>query len=82
MEALARSRWSADPQLLKRRVSDLREQNPMLGHRGVRLLLSYPEIVDMQARAVFEAVADVQHSHWNATDSGNHGAAGCFAHGA
>jgi pyruvate, orthophosphate dikinase len=32
----------------------------MLGHRGVRLLLSYPEITDMQARAIFEAVAHVQ----------------------
>ena len=60
IEALARAS-GADPAVLKRRIADMREQNPMLGHRGVRLLLSYPEIVDMQARAVFEAVADVAH---------------------
>jgi pyruvate, orthophosphate dikinase len=58
IEALARSS-GADPAVLKRRIADMREQNPMLGHRGVRLLLSYPEIVDMQARAVFEAVVEV-----------------------
>ena len=48
-----------DPAALRRRVAELREQNPMLGHRGVRLLLSYPEITDMQARAIFEAAANV-----------------------
>ena len=58
IEALARA-LSVDATALKNRIQDLREQNPMLGHRGVRLLLSYPEIVDMQARAVFEAVAEV-----------------------
>jgi pyruvate, orthophosphate dikinase len=61
IDAVAKS-LNADPSLLRRRISELREQNPMLGHRGVRLLLSYPEIVDMQARAVFEAVAEVQKS--------------------
>ena len=40
---------------VRRRVSDLHEANPMLGHRGCRLLISYPEIVEMQARAIFEA---------------------------
>jgi pyruvate, orthophosphate dikinase len=59
MEAVAKS-LNADAALLRRRVTELREQNPMLGHRGVRLLLSFPEIVDMQARAIFEAVAEVQ----------------------
>ena len=49
-----------DPAALRRRVAELREQNPMLGHRGVRLLLSYPEITDMQARAIFEAAANVE----------------------
>ncbi len=49
-----------DPAALRRRVAELREQNPMLGHRGVRLLLSYPEITDMQARAIFEAAIHVQ----------------------
>ncbi len=61
IDALARA-LNADVTLLRRRIQDLREQNPMLGHRGVRLLLSYPEIVDMQARAIFEAVADVAKS--------------------
>ncbi|MDE2445503.1 MAG: pyruvate, phosphate dikinase [Alphaproteobacteria bacterium] len=51
-----------DPAALRRRVAELREQNPMLGHRGVRLLLSYPEITDMQARAIFEAAANVAKS--------------------
>lgn len=47
---------------LRKRVVELSEQNPMLGHRGVRLLLSYPEITDMQARAIFEAAAVVEKS--------------------
>jgi len=46
------------PVLLKR-VEDLHEQNPMLGHRGCRLGVSYPEITEMQARAIFEAAAQV-----------------------
>ncbi len=58
IEALART-LGVDPSNFKKRVLDLREQNPMLGHRGVRLLLSYPEITDMQARAIFEAAAAV-----------------------
>ncbi|MGB7369799.1 pyruvate, phosphate dikinase [Erythrobacter sp.] len=45
---------------LKRRASELHEFNPMLGHRGCRLGISYPEIYEMQARAIFEAVCDVQ----------------------
>ncbi len=40
---------------LHRTVDDLRESNPMLGHRGCRLGITYPEITEMQARAVFEA---------------------------
>jgi pyruvate,orthophosphate dikinase len=42
------------------RVQALHEFNPMLGHRGCRLGVSYPEISEMQARAVFEAAAKVQ----------------------
>jgi pyruvate, orthophosphate dikinase len=42
------------------RANKLHETNPMLGHRGVRLGISYPEIYEMQARAIFEAVAEVQ----------------------
>ena len=45
--------------VLKRRVSELHEFNPMLGHRGCRLGISYPEIYEMQARAIFEAAVAV-----------------------
>ena len=41
------------------RVTALHEQNPMLGHRGCRLGISYPGITEMQARAIFEAAAEV-----------------------
>ncbi|MGO6677188.1 pyruvate, phosphate dikinase [Rhizobium leguminosarum] len=41
--------------VLRQRVDALHEFNPMLGHRGCRLAISYPEIVEMQARAIFEA---------------------------
>ncbi len=51
---------SAD--LIAKRVHELHEQNPMLGHRGCRLGISFPEITEMQARAVFEAAAEVQKS--------------------
>ena len=44
-------------QLILDRVNELKEVNPMLGHRGVRLGMSYPEIYEMQARSIFEAVA-------------------------
>jgi len=41
------------------RIADLHESNPMLGHRGCRLGISYPEITEMQARAILEAAVDV-----------------------
>jgi pyruvate,orthophosphate dikinase len=41
------------------RVAELHEANPMLGHRGCRLGITYPEITEMQARAIFEAACDV-----------------------
>ena len=44
---------------IQQRVAQLHEFNPMLGHRGCRLGIAYPEITEMQARAVFEAAADV-----------------------
>ena len=44
---------------LRRRVAELHEFNPMLGHRGCRLGITYPEIYAMQARAIFEAAVDV-----------------------
>jgi pyruvate,orthophosphate dikinase len=45
---------------ISRRVSELHEFNPMLGHRGCRLGITFPEISEMQARAIFEAAAQVQ----------------------
>ena len=47
------------PDIVSDRVRALHEENPMLGHRGCRLGISYPEITEMQARAVFEAAAQV-----------------------
>ena len=47
---------------LKRRAGELHEFNPMLGHRGCRLGITYPEIYEMQARAIFEAVCVVKAS--------------------
>ncbi len=45
--------------VLRRRVLALHENNPMLGHRGVRLGISYPEITEMQVRAILEATAEL-----------------------
>ena len=45
---------------ISRRVHELHEFNPMLGHRGCRLGITFPEISEMQARAIFEAAAEVQ----------------------
>ena len=45
---------------MMRRAMDLAESNPMLGHRGCRLGISYPEIYEMQARAIFEAQIEVE----------------------
>jgi len=48
--------------VLKRRVLALHENNPMLGHRGVRLGISFPEITEMQVRAILEATAELLRS--------------------
>ncbi|MSR65123.1 MAG: pyruvate, phosphate dikinase [Verrucomicrobiae bacterium] len=45
---------------IAKRVDELHEMNPMLGHRGCRLGIVYPEITEMQARAIFEAAAQVK----------------------
>ncbi len=45
---------------LKRRAAELHEFNPMLGHRGCRLGVTYPEIYEIQARAIFEAACDLE----------------------
>ncbi len=47
-----------DPAKLKRRAAELHEFNPMLGFRGVRLAIAYPEIAEMQARAIFEGAVE------------------------
>ena len=47
---------------IKKRVEDLHEFNPMLGHRGCRLGISYSEITEMQAQAILEAAILVQKS--------------------
>ncbi len=44
---------------IKKRVTELHELNPMLGHRGCRLGIAYPEITEMQARAILEAAAEL-----------------------
>ncbi|MEA3004212.1 MAG: pyruvate, orthophosphate dikinase [Sphingomonadales bacterium] len=49
----------ADVETLRRRAGELHEFNPMLGHRGCRLGITYPEIYEMQARAIFEAAVAV-----------------------
>jgi len=49
-----------DVNYVKHRTHQLQEQNPMLGHRGCRLGISYPEIYEMQARAIFEAASIVK----------------------
>ena len=54
IEEVARA-MNADPRRLQDRVRELAEFNPMLGFRGCRLAIAYPEIAEMQARAIFEA---------------------------
>jgi len=49
---------NADPKKLADRSRELREFNPMLGFRGCRLAIAYPEIAEMQARAIFEAAVE------------------------
>ena len=49
-----------DAEKLRQRTNDLKEFNPMLGHRGCRLGITYPEIYEMQARAIFEAAIEVE----------------------
>jgi pyruvate, orthophosphate dikinase len=50
----------ADPQKLADRARELSEFNPMLGFRGCRLAIAYPEIAEMQARAIFEAAVEAE----------------------
>src|SRR5579864_8581248 len=52
----------ADPKRLADRARELHEFNPMLGFRGCRLAIAYPEIAEMQARAIFEAAVEAERS--------------------
>lgn len=56
LEAIG-SQMGLTPRDVKRIAGNLREQNPMLGHRGCRLAISWPEIYDMQSEALFEAMS-------------------------
>ena len=48
-----------DPERMKEKAASLRESNPMLGHRGCRLGITFPEVYEMQARAIFEAACSL-----------------------
>jgi pyruvate,orthophosphate dikinase len=56
----------SDLATMRRRVSELAEANPMLGHRGCRLGISFPEIYEMQARAIFEGAIAIGRETGNA----------------
>jgi len=51
-----------DVEVIARRVEQLHESNPMLGHRGCRLCITYPEILEMQVRAIIEAAVECKKS--------------------
>jgi pyruvate,orthophosphate dikinase len=59
LEEVARAA-GVEPRAMRRRVAELREANPMLGLRGCRLGVLFPEIYEMQARAIFEAALEVE----------------------
>ncbi|MFH1429591.1 MAG: putative PEP-binding protein, partial [Candidatus Margulisiibacteriota bacterium] len=61
IEALAKD-MGVSFDILKKRVSALHEFNPMLGHRGCRLGITFPEIYDMQVRAIIQAAIDIKKS--------------------
>ncbi len=66
---------------MRRRAAELAEANPMLGHRGCRLGISYPEIYEMQARAIFEGALAVAKETGNGAGAGDHDPAGRHAQG-
>ncbi len=55
-----------DVKELESRINELHEQNPMLGHRGCRLGISFPEIYEMQCRAIFEALVECKNKKYKA----------------
>ena len=66
IEALAKAKGKTVAQI-KQYITDLHEVNPMMGHRGCRLTVTYPEIAVMQTKAVIKAAINVQKKHpdWN-----------------
>src|SRR5262249_11341461 len=69
-QAALASKMGVKVEDIARRVTELHEQNPMLGHRGCRLGISFPEVTEMQARAIFEAAAEVKKSGVKVTPEG------------
>ena len=59
IEEVARS-LNLSAKEVKDRILELHEENPMLGHRGCRLGISFPEIYEMQCRAIFEAIVELK----------------------
>ena len=64
-----------DAKRLKERAAELAEFNPMLGFRGCRIAIAYPEIAEMQARAIFEAAVEAAKKTGEAGGAGGDGAA-------
>jgi len=54
----AADKIGVDVEVVARRVEQLHESNPMLGHRGCRLCITYPEILEMQVQAIIEAAVE------------------------
>ena len=54
------------------RIEELHEHNPMLGHRGCRLGISFPEIYEMQCRAIFEALVQCKKNKFKSNYARNH----------
>ena len=59
IEEVARS-LNLSSKEIKDRIAELHEENPMLGHRGCRLGISFPEIYEMQCEAIFEALVELR----------------------
>lgn len=59
------SELNMSSEALSRLIADLHETNPMMGHRGCRLAVSYPEIAEMQTRAIIEAAIEVNSQNMN-----------------
>ncbi len=81
LEDVARA-LGANIEAMRRRAAELAEANPMLGHRGCRLGVTYPEIYEMQARAIFEGALEVAKETGKAPVPGDHDPAGGREEGA